>query len=189
MKQAPAPGRLAAWTWPPCSSMMLRTMVRPRPRPPCCRRDDESAWRNGSKTCGRNAGSMPGPVSLTLSTARLPSRRASRVMRPPSGVNLLALSSRLVTTCRSRTGSARSSGNEPRRTSRSWPRPSALGRTASAASRRHAGRSTACRFSDSLPVLIRAMSSRSSMRRVSCVRLLSIDSSTGRSSASRRAAA
>jgi len=38
-------------------------MARPRPRPECARVILLSAWRKRSKTCGRNSGLIPGPVS------------------------------------------------------------------------------------------------------------------------------
>ncbi|MCY1243588.1 hypothetical protein D9M72_566100 [compost metagenome] len=63
LKVAPRPGALSRWRWPPYSWTMPCTMDRPMPLP----------WplalveKNGSKICSRSAGSMPGPLSLTVS--------------------------------------------------------------------------------------------------------------------------
>ena len=65
---------LSAVTVPPCSSTRCRTSERPRPSPACSRVTSDFSCRNRSNTCGRNAGSMPAPVSVTVSTASSASR-------------------------------------------------------------------------------------------------------------------
>ncbi len=70
-----APGRSSrfrASTVPPCSSTRCRTMASPRPTPACWRVLEESACRKRSKTYGRNAGSIPGPSSVTESSTHEP---------------------------------------------------------------------------------------------------------------------
>ena len=75
-------------------------MASPSPSPPSERVVDESAWRKRSKMCGRNAGSIPRPLSVTsiwacesvtLDVHRRPDR--------PEGVNFTAFESRFQTTC------------------------------------------------------------------------------------------
>ena len=100
----PSPGLLARML-PPCISTSCLTMASPSPRPPCRRVVLASAWRKRSKTCGRNSGLMPMPVSMTLiSTCEL-TRSRSTWTWPPLGVNLTALESRFQTTCWSRAAS------------------------------------------------------------------------------------
>ena len=53
------------------------------------------AWRNFSKIVSRSSSAIPMPVSSTSMTTNRPSARARSVTRPPSGVNLIALESRL----------------------------------------------------------------------------------------------
>ena len=59
-------------------------MARPSPSPPCARVVLLSAWRKRSKTCGRNSGAMPQPVSVTRSSTSSPSRGQRHVDRPPA---------------------------------------------------------------------------------------------------------
>ena len=82
-----SPGLLAR-TLPPCISTSCLTIDRPSPRPPCRRVVEPSAWRNRSKTNGRNSGLIPMPVSVTvISTCEL--TRSSRTwIRPASGREL-----------------------------------------------------------------------------------------------------
>ena len=57
-------------------------------------------WRNFSKIATWSSSAMPTPVSVTFSTRSLrPSRSALTTIRPPSGVNLMALESRLLRIC------------------------------------------------------------------------------------------
>ncbi|MBT9162788.1 MAG: hypothetical protein DDT27_01350 [Dehalococcoidia bacterium] len=55
---------------------------------------------------------MPTPVSSTVTKTLSPSDSAEIIILPPAGVNLMALSSRLVSTCRIRSSSAGIIGNE-----------------------------------------------------------------------------
>ena len=59
-----------------------------------------------SKTRGRKAGSMPTPVSCTVSTTWEPWRRSSTRTVPPPGENFAVFESRFQIACRSRSGSA-----------------------------------------------------------------------------------
>ena len=61
---------------------------------------------NDSKIRSRSSGAIPTPVSVTVITTSSPSTLASTVTSPPSGVNLTALLSRLITTCLKRSSSA-----------------------------------------------------------------------------------
>src|SRR5947199_223935 len=95
VKVAPRPGPgLSARTWPPCSSAMWRTSARPMPRPPARRAAEVSAWLKRSKTCGRNSGWMPMPLSFTCSCTRSAFLCSTTSIVPRSGVNLTALESR-----------------------------------------------------------------------------------------------
>ena len=78
------------------------------PRPPVSRSSAGSACENISKTVGRCRASMPMPESRTEHCASSPSRDELTWIDPPSGVNLLALTSRLRITCVRRAASASS---------------------------------------------------------------------------------
>ena len=109
---------------------------------------------------------MPMPSSLTLATSVSFSMRAASAIRPPGGVNLTALTSRLPNTCERRSGSPSiQTGSGGSSTLRTCSMRSASGRAASAASCSSAVASTrsGCRFS--LPRVTRLASSRSSIRR------------------------
>src|SRR5215475_11767488 len=90
---------------PSCSSTRRLVIESPRPSPPCARATEESAWRNRSKTCGRNSGLIPWPVSLTISSRWAPARSNRASTRPHGGVNLIAFENRFKTTCCNRSGS------------------------------------------------------------------------------------
>src|SRR5437870_3019523 len=90
---------LVADTRPPCSSTRRCTSVSPSPRPPRERASGASARMNNSKTCRNISGAMPIPVSRTRITPSPPSRATVISTRPPAGVYLSALSSRLNTIC------------------------------------------------------------------------------------------
>lgn len=103
---APRPSpALSADTLPPWPSTTCLTIESPRPRPPCERVLDASAWRNGSKTFGRNAALIPRPVSRTTISTAFSCRLTWAWTVPPRGVNLTALVKRFHTTCCSRAGS------------------------------------------------------------------------------------
>ena len=101
-KRAPPSGRLAAAIRPPWRSTIQAAIARPRPVPPL---GASSARQKRSKTCGRSSGRIPGPLSSTASTAASPSARTRTVTEPPAGVWATALSTRIVTSCRRRSGS------------------------------------------------------------------------------------
>ena len=107
---------------------------------------------------------MPCPVSDTLSSACELTRSSHTWMRPPFGVNLTALVSRFQTTCRSRPGSPCTwVGVASRSVWIRTPLASAAGRTDSMAASTTEARSTTCTSSCTLPVVMRLMSSRSSI--------------------------
>ena len=62
----PPPGAASSATAPPWASATWRTIARPRPEPGRPRAL-APRWKR-SKTCGRSAGSIPGPWSRTVST-------------------------------------------------------------------------------------------------------------------------
>ena len=155
---------LAACTVPPCSSTRWRTIARPRPRPPCGRVEEESAWRNLSKTYGRNSGRMPGPSSATESSVCASRRRSRTRTRPPFGANLSALERRFQTTCCRRSASpeiavAPGSRSCSRRTSRAC----AAGPTVSRAAFTTSARLIGLTARRSLPAMIRDTSRMSEM--------------------------
>ena len=171
----PTPG-LSAVTLPPCSSTSRRTSARPMPRPPCARSSLRPTWVNISNTSGRASGAMPMPVSVTEITTWSPSRRAARSIRPPSGVYFTALFSRLLTTwaIRVRVGdrsaglrraAARPACGRPRSPAACWSRRRWPARLC---------RSTRSLRSSTLPLEMRAMSSRSSTSRTRCLSWRSI---------------
>ena len=93
---APPSGASPMVTAPRISSTKSRTMARPRPVPPKRRVAPPSSWRKRSKTVCRSAEGTPGPLSAISTTTRLSgSSRAEKRTRPPTGVNLNALESRL----------------------------------------------------------------------------------------------
>src|SRR5437763_5478751 len=106
-KALPSPGTLSAHSRPPCSSTKRRESGRPRPVPSSPAGEVPRAWRNSSKIRSESAAGMPAPVSVT-STSTTPSvSRAETSTRPPVGVNLTALDSKLKITWRSLRSSAR----------------------------------------------------------------------------------
>jgi len=100
---------LVADTRPPCSSTRRCTSVSPSPRPPRERASGASARMNSSKTWRNISGAMPIPVSRTRITPSPPSRATVISTRPPAGVYLSALSSRLNTICSRRVPSPNTS--------------------------------------------------------------------------------
>ena len=63
-------------------------MANPRPSPACRRVLEESACRKRSKTYGRNAGSIPGPSSVTESSMHEPASSQPHLHPPPRGREL-----------------------------------------------------------------------------------------------------
>ena len=128
----------------------------------CCCRPGGS----GRRRRARNSGAMPMPVSVTRTSIwRVAAAPGRPRLRPPRGVNLTALDSRFQTTCWRRSGSplARAASGSSRRSTLD-----ALGVGGGAdgvdggldrLDQVHA----AATFSRSLPVMMREMSSRSSM--------------------------
>ena len=84
-------------------------MASPSPVPPCRRVVELSAWMNGSKIDACLSAAMPMPESLTCAwritpvSLRCATRTSTRTS--PSAVNLIALPTRLISTCLRRPGS------------------------------------------------------------------------------------
>src|SRR6266851_4593323 len=69
---------------PPCWTMMLRQMARPRPVPPLARESEASTWWKRSKMCSSLSAGMPRPWSRTSMRASFSSRlRAVRWISLP----------------------------------------------------------------------------------------------------------
>ena len=109
---------------------------------------------------------MPIPVSETRTTAVPASSADASVIRPPGGVYLAALLSRLATTCVSRVMSPSTTipGTGPGSMTSSWRPASISGRLVSTALRNTVASSIRSRRSSSLPCEMRLTSSRSSTR-------------------------
>src|SRR5438552_2095446 len=138
-----------------------------QPRPPARRAAEVSAWLKRSKTCGRNSGWMPMPLSFTCSCTRSAFLCRWTLIVPPSGVNFTAFDSRFDASCCRRPASpitmiAGSSGEK--RSSRCLA--TATGRAASSAASTVSARLTTRRSMVSLPLTMRDVSSRSSISRV-----------------------
>ena len=125
---------------------------------------DASACLNGSKTEPTKSAGIPGPVSVTDSSTRLLVRRSARCTAPPSGVNLIAFESRFQTICCSRAPSAYSAPTDGSALTAIWMRfASATDWMTSIAARMMSCMSTGARERRSLPDMMRATSSRSSI--------------------------
>ncbi len=91
-------------------------MAKPRPVPPNRRLVEESAWVKGAKILANFSGAMPIPVSDTENRSETASAircsAATCTTTSPLGVNLIALFTKFISTCRRRNGSPISaSGN------------------------------------------------------------------------------
>src|ERR1039458_8944247 len=84
---------------------MTLTIASPRPAPPSLRARPESGRRKRSKACGRKSAGKPGPESRTSMTRSAPAALADRTIGVPAGANRSALSTRLSTASRMRSGS------------------------------------------------------------------------------------
>jgi len=105
---------------------------------------------------------MPGPVSLTAKRTSSPSGSIRIVMKPPFGVNLIALPTRFDSTCKSRAESADTVDTLSAISDRSSNDAAvASGRNISIASFMSATTDSSRRSMESVPVSVRRMSSRS----------------------------
>ena len=136
-------------------------MASPSPRPWWVRLLDESACRKRSKTWGRNAGSMPGPLSSTVRRTWELIASSRTWTRPAfSGTNLIALESEvpddLLQPARVAGDRARAPGSRivSRRTRLAW----AAGRSVSRAASITTGSSTDRTSRRSLPATMRETS-------------------------------
>src|SRR5262245_43456387 len=104
----PIPTWLLTQIRPPWSSTNFRHRVSPSPVPSCFAALTPTC-RNSSKTASWSSGAMPTPLSLTETSTDPSTGTARTSIRPPSGVNLMALDNRFSTTCLIFRSSARTS--------------------------------------------------------------------------------
>src|SRR5439155_12250871 len=100
----PVPGARAASIRPPWASMVRLAMASPSPVPLAL------SEKNGSKRRGRTSAATPGPLSSTRTLAvplSAPTTRERRLAPATSPRASIAFSSRLTSTCRSLSWSAR----------------------------------------------------------------------------------
>src|SRR6185369_11301005 len=95
---------------PPCISTICLEIARPKPVPPLALVLELSTWWNCSNTRVSWSGGMPGPVSATL-TANVPLAATADTRTSPLSVNLMALPTRLSSTCVRRCSSPRPKGS------------------------------------------------------------------------------
>ena len=146
---------------------MPRASASPMPSPPLARSRAGSSWANILKTAPSASGGMPMPLSRTRSSAWPSAQVSSTSIRPPSGVYLAALASRLMTTCARRVASpSTTSGVSPTDRRSVWRAAAMAGAMSWAAPRTSGARSTAVRRSRIRFWVMRETSIRSSTSRV-----------------------
>ncbi len=108
LKRLPCPGVLSTATLPPWASASRSTSASPSPVPVYWRLRLLSICTKGWKSFARCSAAMPMPVSHTVNVTVCCSTSpvTSSPTRPPLGVNLTALESRLTRICLSRRSSA-----------------------------------------------------------------------------------
>src|SRR5215813_3795935 len=99
LKVEPLPTSLSTQIFPPCSSTNFLAKVNPSPVPSIFLALSPPTWRNSSKIFAWSSGEIPIPVSLTEISTEPSACLALMPIRPPSGVNLTALESRLSRIC------------------------------------------------------------------------------------------
>src|SRR5580692_4527479 len=109
VKVEPLPSSESTWMRPPCSSTMRLEIARPKPVPPFCRVEVLSTCWNSSKIFTWSSAAMPGPESRTA-TLNAPFAAEASIATSPLSVNLIALPTRLSSTCASRRSSPRPAG-------------------------------------------------------------------------------
>ena len=138
----------------------------PQPSPPSGRLADEFAWRNRSNTCGRNSGEMPFPVSATIRRTLSPSSLDAHVDGAAGGRELDGVRQQVPDDL---LHAIRIAVDEPGVAPSSFRivmfLACAAGVTTSIAASVAATRSTGSISSRSLPLMMRAMSSMSSISR------------------------
>ncbi len=140
-----------------------RAMARPSPVPPVAAPSTGSASvPNRSNARSRSAGATPGPSSATSSRHRSGVTSQVTRTRPPSGLCLTALSSTLVSSWRSRAGSACTSSASGMSTSNRTARP--VGTRSATTSSTRAPTRTGPSRSGATPASTRESSSRSPTR-------------------------
>ncbi len=152
---------------PWCRPTSSWTRARPMPVPPGPLPGVSSTRLKSSKIDSRRSWGMPTPVSSTSMTASAPSERRRTRTRPPGGVNLMALPTRLRTMVSTFSGSARrliSSAAVKARSRRRWV---ARGMNCSTRFPAKLESSMAWGRSTVRPAWSRVMSRRWSMRRIS----------------------
>ncbi len=120
-KVLPRSTSLSTHKRPPIISTSLREMVSPRPEPPNRRVVVLSACSNASKIACCFSGAIPMPVSRMLkcrcSSVSVCRSLSTETSTSPCSVNLMALPTRLISTCRSRCGSPTTTSGTSARTS------------------------------------------------------------------------
>ncbi|MNE83209.1 hypothetical protein D3C80_1800040 [compost metagenome] len=105
----PSPELLSTPISPPMCSIRRLEITSPSPVPPACRDSELSAWVKAWNSPRTSLLLRPMPVSLTLMRSCACSSSSSSTMARtemlPSWVNLMALLTRLVSTCFRRCGS------------------------------------------------------------------------------------
>ena len=111
VKQEPVTPSLATPSSPPMARQSAAESASPSPEPSLSAVSSSREKATKSRLC--SAGGMPGPVSRTVRTSRsgLSARKAT--VTPPRSVNLSALPTRLVSTCRKRSASSETAGGTP----------------------------------------------------------------------------
>ncbi len=108
-KTLPLSTSLVTQIRPPINSTRRLEIVRPNPEPPNRRVVEESAWVKRSNTRPSFSLAMPMPLSETVNRKAVGTETSwsgsTFKETPPDSVNLIALPSRLRSTCRSRVGS------------------------------------------------------------------------------------
>ncbi len=116
-KREPRPGSETSDSSPPSASASSRAIARPRPVP--C---EPSPEMNGRKMRSCSSGATPGPLSETVTETAPFAAVSPSPIRPPSGVQTNALSTRFVTIWRTRSPSVKSTGSASKSRSYVIPR-------------------------------------------------------------------
>jgi len=105
----PLPSLLFTSIVPPMALTSCLQIVSPSPVPPYFRVVEASTWVKASNSCSLRLAGMPIPVSVTSKRtacrASSSEARLARITTSPFSVNLIALFTRLMSTCRRRPGS------------------------------------------------------------------------------------
>ena len=160
----PSPTSLRTPILPPMASTSCFEIASPSPLPPWTREIEESICENFAKRRSTLSPGMPAPVSRTVNRSEvgLPESRSGSTRRStrPESVNLIALPTMLMMTCRRRPGSPLTSTATPAATSQPSASPfsAARGVIIASMSSVKSRRSNPMDSSSSLPASILEMS-------------------------------